>query len=158
MGIKKKWHHSHDIELHYHRWHDWKHMADALSDRGMEMTTPFPVPTHRRLQETIRAVILTKEKPSLPVPVTHTASVIWTALQDSRFDNAALTQHLADVRLDVNILQVLVCVCVEEPEGRVQTNGHPDAVSIPRQLPHLTLLTRMSVEWFLYMRNGTVNQ
>ncbi len=68
--------------------------------------------------------------------------------------NTALTQHLADVRLDVNILQVLVCVRVEEPEGRVQTNGHPDTVAIPRQLPHLTLLTRMSVERFLCVRNS----
>lgn len=31
--------------------------------------TPFPVPTHKRLQDTISAVILTKEKPSFPVPV-----------------------------------------------------------------------------------------
>lgn len=31
--------------------------------------TPFPVPTHKRLQDTIRAVILTKEKPSFPVPI-----------------------------------------------------------------------------------------
>lgn len=38
------------------------------SDSGMEMMTPFPVPTHSRLQETISAVILTKEKPSFPVP------------------------------------------------------------------------------------------
>lgn len=38
----------------------------------MEMMTPFPVPTHSRLQDTIRAVILTNEKPSLPVPATHT--------------------------------------------------------------------------------------
>lgn len=41
----------------------------------MEMMTPFPVPTHRRLQEIIRAVILTNEKPSLPVPATHTQSM-----------------------------------------------------------------------------------
>lgn len=41
-----------------------------LSVSGMEIMTPFPVPTHRRLQDTIRAVILTKEKPSFPVPVT----------------------------------------------------------------------------------------
>lgn len=34
--------------------------------------TPFPVPTQRRLQDTTKAVILTKEKPSFPVPVTHT--------------------------------------------------------------------------------------
>lgn len=39
-----------------------------LSVNGMEMMTPFPVPTHKRLQDTIRAVILTNENPSLPVP------------------------------------------------------------------------------------------
>ncbi len=46
------------------------------SDKGMEMMTPFPVPTHSRLQETIRAVILTKEKPSFPVPVKDTRKCI----------------------------------------------------------------------------------
>ncbi|KAG8129117.1 hypothetical protein E2320_016084 [Naja naja] len=35
---------------------------------GIEMMTPFPVPTHKRLQDTIRAVILTNENPSFPVP------------------------------------------------------------------------------------------
>lgn len=40
-----------------------------LSVNGMEIMTPFPVPTHKRLQDTIRAVILTNEKPSFPVPV-----------------------------------------------------------------------------------------
>lgn len=39
-----------------------------LSVNGMEMMTPFPVPTHKRLQDTISAVILTNENPSLPVP------------------------------------------------------------------------------------------
>lgn len=43
--------------------------ANSHSDRGIEMMTPFPVPTQSRLQDTMRAVILTKEKPSLPVPV-----------------------------------------------------------------------------------------
>lgn len=38
----------------------------------MEMITPLPVPIHRRLHDTIRAVILTNEKPSLPVPGTQT--------------------------------------------------------------------------------------
>ena len=32
------------------------------------MMTPLPVPSHRRLQLTWRAVIRTKEKPSFPVP------------------------------------------------------------------------------------------
>lgn len=32
------------------------------------MMTPLPVPIHRRLHDTMRAVILTKEKPSFPVP------------------------------------------------------------------------------------------
>lgn len=47
--------------------------VEPPSDKGMEMMTPFPVPTHRRLQDTTKAVILTKEKPSLPVPGMHTA-------------------------------------------------------------------------------------
>ena len=36
--------------------------------RGTLMITPLPVPSHSRLHETWRAVIRTKEKPSLPVP------------------------------------------------------------------------------------------
>lgn len=34
----------------------------------MEMMTPLPVPTHRRFPPIRRAVMRTKEKPSLPVP------------------------------------------------------------------------------------------
>lgn len=49
--------------------------VETPSDKGMEMMTPFPVPTHRRLQDTTRAVILTKEKPSFPVPATHTSPI-----------------------------------------------------------------------------------
>jgi hypothetical protein len=36
--------------------------------KGTEIITPFPVPIHSRLEETNKAVILTNEKPSLPVP------------------------------------------------------------------------------------------
>ena len=36
--------------------------------KGTEIITPFPVPIHRRLEETNKAVIRTNEKPSLPVP------------------------------------------------------------------------------------------
>lgn len=50
------------------------------SDSGMEMMTPFPVPTHSRLQDTTRAVILTKENPSLPVPATHTGQTDHTGI------------------------------------------------------------------------------
>lgn len=46
----------------------WVTQTLLPSERGMEMMTPFPVPTHSRLQDTMRAVILTKEKPSRPVP------------------------------------------------------------------------------------------
>ena len=41
---------------------DWEH-------NGTEMITPFPVPIHKRLQETSNAVIRTNENPNLPVPV-----------------------------------------------------------------------------------------
>lgn len=40
----------------------------GTSDRGTEITTPLPVPIHKRLHDTIRAVIRTNENPSLPVP------------------------------------------------------------------------------------------
>lgn len=39
-----------------------------LSERGTDMTTPLPVPIHNLLQDINIAVILTKEKPSFPVP------------------------------------------------------------------------------------------
>lgn len=42
---------------------------DVLSVKGIEMMTPFPVPTHNRFPPISRAVILTKEKPNFPVPV-----------------------------------------------------------------------------------------
>lgn len=45
-------------------------LINLLSVNGIEMMTPFPVPTHKRLQDTIRAVILTNENPSFPVPET----------------------------------------------------------------------------------------
>ena len=41
---------------------DWEH-------NGTEMITPFPVPIHKRLQETSNAVIRTNENPNFPVPV-----------------------------------------------------------------------------------------
>ena len=45
-------------------------LNEALpSDRGTDMMTPFPVPIHNLLQDICSAVIRTKEKPSLPVPV-----------------------------------------------------------------------------------------
>lgn len=66
-----------------------------------------------------------------------------------------LTEHLADIRLNVHILQMLICVRVKKSEGGVQTDGYPDAISIPRQLSHLALLTRVGIKGFLNMRIGT---
>ena len=60
-----------------------------------------------------------------------------------------LTQHLADVGLYVHILEVLVGVGVEQPEGGVQTDGHPDPITHPCQLAHLALLTRVGVKGLL---------
>ena len=39
------------------------------------------------------------------------------------------TQHLADVGLDVHILEVLVGDCVVEAERGVQPDGHPHAIA-----------------------------
>lgn len=60
-----------------------------------------------------------------------------------------LTQHLADVWLDVHILEVLVGVSVVETQGGVQPDRHPHTVSDPRQLPHLALPARVGVERLL---------
>lgn len=56
------------------------------------------------------------------------------------------TQHLADVRLNVNVLKVLEGVSMEQPESGVQSDGHPDTIAIPRQLTHLAILTRVGVK------------
>lgn len=59
------------------------------------------------------------------------------------------TQHLADVGLDVNILEVLEGVGVKQAQSGIQPDGHPDAVSHPGQLAHLALFARMGVEGLL---------
>lgn len=116
--------------------------------------TPLPVPIHRRLQDTMRAVILTKEKPSLPVPA-HRSDVIKSfyceikTLHTRRYGIGEPTEHLADVGLDVDVLEVLVGASVEQPEGGVQFNRHPDAIAVPGQLTNLTVLTGVGIKWFL---------
>ena len=67
---------------------------------------------------------------------------------------SALTQHLADVGLDVHVLEVLEGVGMEQPEGGVQSDGHPDPVPVPGQLTHLAVLTGVGVKRFL---KGTKN-
>lgn len=118
--------------------------------------TPFPVPIHKRLHETIRAVILTNEKPSLPVPAGQQDAfsvLLWNPTPVFTADcDLVLTEHLADVGLDVDVLEVLVCVCVEQSESGVQLDGHPDPVPMPGQLTDLAVLTRVGVEGFLRER------
>lgn len=60
--------------------------------------------------------------------------------------NPELTQHFADVGLDVDVLKVLEGVSVVQPESGVQSDGHPDTVTIPGQLTYLAVLTRVSVK------------
>lgn len=113
------------------------------------MITPLPVPIHRRLHDTIRAVILTNEKPSLPVPGTQTKLLslhFQNMLLLSRRMIVELTQHFADIGLDVDILEVLVGVSVEQPEGGVESDGHPDTVAVPGQQTYLTVLTRVGIK------------
>lgn len=62
---------------------------------------------------------------------------------------SVLTQHLADVGFDVHVLKVLVGVSVKQAQSGIQSDGHPDAVSHPGQLPYLALLARVSVEGLL---------
>lgn len=97
-----------------------------------------------------RAVIRTKEKPSLPVPVKGGVSAGACELPALPPAASALTQHLADVGLDVDVLQMLVRVRVVEPQGRVQADGHPHPVADPCQLPHLALPPRVRVKRLLW--------
>lgn len=125
------------------------------------MTTPFPVPIHRRLHDTVSAVILTNEKPSFPVPngkerqsrlALHrfpTAPSRASGLRSAWPLPCKPTEHLADVGLDVDVLQVLHGVGVEQPQGGVQPDGHPDAVAFPGQLTDLAVLAGVSVKRLL---------
>lgn len=71
----------------------------------MEMTTPLPVPTQRRLPAMSRAVIRTKEKPSFPVPVGAGGGQQAASGDPCPHTLAStLTQHLADVGLNVHVL------------------------------------------------------
>jgi len=60
-----------------------------------------------------------------------------------------LTEHLADVRLNVNVLQMLICVGMIEPQRTVQPHRQPDALSHAHHLTHLALGTTVSVKRFL---------
>lgn len=60
-----------------------------------------------------------------------------------------LTQHFADVGLDVDVLKVLEGVSVEQPESGVQSDGHPDTIAVPGQQTYLAILTRVGVERLL---------
>lgn len=62
------------------------------------------------------------------------------------------TQHLGDVGLYVDVLEVLVGVGVEQSEGGVQADGYPDPISHPGQLTHLTLLPGVGVKQLLHRR------
>lgn len=90
--------------------HLWQHhcprrgTCHSLSVRGMEMTTPLPVPTQSRLPATSRAVMRTKEKPSLPVPVGGEWSGRLALSPPPPHLAWPLTQHLADVGLNVHVL------------------------------------------------------
>lgn len=119
------------------------------------MMTPFPVPIHRRLHDTMRAVILTNEKPSFPVPDNKEYTqlpprargfCLCTSWRGDIRRNPELTQHLADVGFNVNVLKVLEGVGVEQPECGVQSDGNPDTVAIPGQLTHLAILTWVGVK------------
>ena len=54
--------------------------------------------------------------------------------------NQQPTEHLADVGLDVYVLEVVESVGVVEAERGVQPDGDPHPVTHPGHLPHLGLL------------------
>lgn len=67
------------------------------------------------------------------------SAVCWALSASPGSAQHSLTQHLADIGLDVHILQVLVRVGMVQSQRRVQADGHPHTVANPRQLPHLAL-------------------
>ena len=67
-----------------------------------------------------------------------------------------LTEHLADVRLNVDILQVLVGVGVVQSQRAVQSDGDPHPVTHPRQLSHLALLPRVGIKTLLFKQRRNV--
>ena len=80
----------------------------------------------------------TKEKPNFPVPKTVRvdANNTFRFLKHYKMDliktSITPTQHFADVRLDVDILQVLVSICMVESERAIEAYRHPHAVTYPR--------------------------
>lgn len=85
----------------------WKQYKwNSLSVSGMEMITPFPVPTQRRFPPIRSAVIRTKEKPSLPVPVNYNQSQWRTTSDNISFSS------------------------------KVKTSSHPASCSRMAQCPH----------------------
>lgn len=78
-----------------------------------------------------------------------TSTRIWLVPHQFSWKKVLLTQHLADIGLNIHILEVLESVGVEKAQGGVQTNGHPDAITHPGQLTHLALLPRVGIKRFL---------
>ncbi|KAI1233962.1 hypothetical protein IHE44_0004418 [Lamprotornis superbus] len=58
-------------------------------------------------------------------------------------------KRFALLRLNVNILQMLMAVGMVEPQCGVQADGNPHSISNPCQLSHLALPTRMGIKGFL---------
>ena len=56
-----------------------------------------------------------------------------------------LTEHLADVGLDVDVLEVLDGVRVVQPQRRVQPDRHPHTVTNPRHLADLQIKMGISL-------------
>lgn len=65
-----------------------------------------------------------------------------------------LTQHFADIWLDVHILEVLVRVRMVQPQGGIQPDRNPHAVTDPGQLPYLALPPGVGIEGLLQSGGG----
>lgn len=63
-----------------------------------------------------------------------------------------LTQHLADIGFNVDILEVLKGVSVEQSQCGVQSDGYPDAIAMPGQLTDLAVLTRVGIKRLLQFK------
>lgn len=68
-----------------------------------------------------------------------------------------LTEHFADVRLDIHVLQVFIRMRVIQPQCGVQPNGDPDAIAYPCHLTDLGLLPRVRVEGLFHAHRTRVD-
>ena len=69
---------------------------------------------------------------------------------DKRECEFSASQHLANVRFNINVLQVLVCFAVVQPQSTVQSDGHPNTIAYDQHLANLRFSAWVCFERVLF--------